>query len=394
MIPYQFQGYPLIRVCRPDCASHDSCNSPGKRPVYSVEDNKPVKTILKWTDNGGNYGIVARRNNDLVIFDSDSDEFSNLLDEYLPQTLIITSGSGGEHRYYQCNNCSLNRDWKGETKGSIRTENWQAVGPGSTHPNGNTYKITENRPIASVSIREIRDCLGNIGNETAVKTAAAAAKPSSRRDNPRKPTEGTLADLQQIYHDERRKEVAEVIDATRPSRDRRVWVTGFLSYAGFSKQEIQTLFLDHATWATDPDRVTIDVESVVDTSKRTGTAYKSQDERRKTESLGLNEGTQRGENTMPEYNDTEVHQVQNGSPEEGDSCYKLVRVEITDDDGSTGEFVSIRKGNVQQITTFDGDSQMAPVYPDDARYNGTSLSTNSLKAVGEALIEFADEIEN
>ena len=84
-IPPQVKEYSLTRLCcLGECQSHNGDCSCGKRPVVSVEEADPINRIKSWINEGGNYGVVARSNDDLVIFDSDSAEFSDLLKTGLP----------------------------------------------------------------------------------------------------------------------------------------------------------------------------------------------------------------------------------------------------------------------------------------------------------------------
>jgi hypothetical protein len=41
-IPEQLITQPLIRVCRPECKSHNNCSGAGKRPVTSTNNPRPI----------------------------------------------------------------------------------------------------------------------------------------------------------------------------------------------------------------------------------------------------------------------------------------------------------------------------------------------------------------
>ncbi|MFB6225089.1 MAG: bifunctional DNA primase/polymerase, partial [Candidatus Paceibacteria bacterium] len=153
-IPPQVREYPLIRVRRPD----SSKDGAGKRPVTSVDDDNSLNRIKSWMNRGGNYGVVARSDNDLVIFDSDSTEFSDVLKTELPSTFTVVSGGQGwgEHLYYRCPEADIQSKWS-DPEGSMRVRNWHCVGPSSEHPETDeVYEVKSDEPIAEVTIDDLR----------------------------------------------------------------------------------------------------------------------------------------------------------------------------------------------------------------------------------------------
>lgn len=105
---------------------------------------------------GGNYGVVGGFG--LVIVDVDLDELKQLVRDHLPRTFTVQSpGSKGWHLYFLC---SLEkplrlRDKDGENVGDIQGQGKMVVGPGCIHPNGDVYKIVDDRPLAQVTREQL-----------------------------------------------------------------------------------------------------------------------------------------------------------------------------------------------------------------------------------------------
>lgn len=128
---------------------------------YSYNDPKLAGYLLE----GHNYGICAGMG-DLIVFDSDHPRLSELgiLDD-LPPTFTVRTGGGGTHRYYICRDIARKavmydralKNEKGEPLhlGEIQTLGFQAVGPGSLHPNGNRYTVEVDEPIAEITWSEL-----------------------------------------------------------------------------------------------------------------------------------------------------------------------------------------------------------------------------------------------
>lgn len=171
VIPEPLQGYGLIRVRRQS-----------KGPVVSPEHVELLPAIRRWVADGGNYGVRATAGDDLVIIDVDDGELRTALREPLPRMFMVETGSGGEHHYYRCSgwdrNHQLGRD--GTDYGSLRASNWYAVGPGSVHPNGNRYRVVEDRPIATVSIPRLKELVERFGDSDGEGDTSATPSPRPR----------------------------------------------------------------------------------------------------------------------------------------------------------------------------------------------------------------------
>jgi hypothetical protein len=415
MIPEQVRQYPLIKVCRPNCRlnSHGDCSHPGKRPARSTNHDRPITEIRRWIEQGGNYGIVPRSENDLLILDSDSDLFAQLVRRDLPDTFTVKTGSGNHHFYYN-SPYSGNQTFKdgSDEFGSIRTDNWHCVGPGSIHPEtGQEYTVYRDKPVTPIPEAQLSDFVekvrstelrredgggGGGGSSRSVKTAS---------DLQIEPTKETLKALEFINSNSRRSQVARVFDHHHPPRHIRVWAGGFLhSVCGLTQRQMERLLREQAGWATDNDRITTEVRSLVRESITNSRASESVNldrylsgpddmdgntsESRKTESGAKDTGFEGGDK-MVDFNEQESVLAKE-SDAEGSTAVKAVKVEGKD--GSDNfEFVSLRKGSLRERETANGDTALV-VDIDDT--NGKSVgSPDDLDVVIDALEQLQDELE-
>jgi hypothetical protein len=413
VIPSEIASYPLIRVCRPDCRSHSGCTDPGKRPVTSVNNPQSIPQIKNWIRSGGNYGIVPKSNNDLLILDSDSELFEKAVRDQLDSTFTIKTGSGNYHFYYRSNS-TLNESIKDEDKtefGSIRSENWHGVGPGSTHPETDQkYTVANGEKLAWVSSEDINNLYQSIHNqitagEDGPRGAAPPSSPSKQyqkhaKDLETELTQKTLNGLGFIKSDSHRKRVAKVIDHDHPPRHIRVWMGGFLySSCGLSRHQIERLLEELASWATDSDRIEIEVRSLVETSVDTSQADESVNLDRW---LDLAESPDEpgirgvpGEGKAPEESMTDFKEAEEAlakeSSAEGATAVKAVKVE-GNDNGDTFEFVSVRRGSLRKRQTADGDTAL--IVDIDDTDGSTVGSPNDLDTIIEALESLSEKIDS
>ena len=148
-------GFRFIRVAKQ-----------GKQPIdkgwtkpenlMSADDPK----LQEWLADGGNYGVVAGRG--LAILDSDTRELIDLTIDKLPNTFTVQSpGSKGCHSYFhsRLEKAIRLRDKDGENVGDIQGLGKMVVGPGSIHPNGRPYLITNDVPLAKITKEELLGAL-------------------------------------------------------------------------------------------------------------------------------------------------------------------------------------------------------------------------------------------
>jgi hypothetical protein len=426
-VPSRLRDYPLIRVCRPNCRSHNDCSSPGKRPNKAVDNNVPYLEIKRWLNQGGNYGVVAREANDLVIFDSDSSRFEKILKNRLPRTFTVRSGGGGKHYYYRSPEISTNRDWK-EPGGSIRSTSWHCVGPGSTHADTeNQYRVIRDQAIQPVPEGAVAKLISQFDGfkSKSVKTGGGgrsggggggSSRSEKASDLQIEPTKETLKALGFINSDSRRSQVARVLDHHHPPRHIRVWAGGFLhSVCGLTQRQIERLLKERAGWATDNDRITTEVRSLVRESITNSRASESVNldrylsgpgdmeaeasESRKTESGEVSAGPQGGDNmseTDFDYTSKESLTVYNAdSPDNAEDGDRVIRAEVTnmsgtdeDDEPVDTDFVSITKGSLRE----NGDFGVSPEFPRQSKSVG-SADPEDLRLIADALEQLADDLE-
>jgi hypothetical protein len=111
-----------------------------------------------------NYGVVAGVGG-LIIFDADGlfrlTELGVM--EELPDTFSVRTGGGGLHLYYTSDldekivmyDRTLLEAGKPQHLGEVQARGFQAVGPGSIHPNGNRYEVVKDLPIANISSKDL-----------------------------------------------------------------------------------------------------------------------------------------------------------------------------------------------------------------------------------------------
>lgn len=129
-----------------------------KHEKSAIDDGWPdnplsFEQLQDWLNEGGNYGVMA--NQGLSIVDLDDLTFR----EKLPETLTVQTGSGNLSLYYRSNLTENGTIDKGN-KGHIQVNRKYVVGPGSTHPNGNLYKLLEPRPIAWITKAQLDTVFG------------------------------------------------------------------------------------------------------------------------------------------------------------------------------------------------------------------------------------------
>jgi hypothetical protein len=380
-------------------------------------------------NHGGNYGVVCLDSNEIVVWDIDSAEFRDVLDETLPDTLTVESGGSGvgEHRYYRCRDFSTNTSWN-NPEGSVRSRNWHAVGPNSTHPDtGAEYRILHDRKIATVTVEDLGSAMSELGDREAGGGGGgpAAAPPASRQNTQKAedlqvdPSSQTLQALGFINSDKRRQDIAKVLDHNHPSRRVRAWAAGFLhSACGLTQIQLEKLLQAQADWATDNNEIERQVQNMLKKVVRNRRADESVNldrylgpddmtasavESRKTESGDTSAGSHGGDSSMssdsPDFDYTSKHSltVYNAdSPEEAEDGERVIRAEVTnmngrDEDGDRvdTDFVTVTKGTLRD----NGEFGVSPEFPQDNKSVG-SAEPEDLRLIAQALNEMADQIED
>jgi hypothetical protein len=113
---------------------------------YKFNDPKLLQHIL----NGGNYGVLGGYGN-LLIIDCDSQIIEKMVEDNFPQTF-----KSHKHYYFICKNARSLKLLKGrETFADIQYKGKQAVGPGSTHPEGHKYKVKKDLAIVENDFKDV-----------------------------------------------------------------------------------------------------------------------------------------------------------------------------------------------------------------------------------------------
>jgi hypothetical protein len=369
-IPDQLQDCHLIRVCRPDCQIHKKCNRPGKVPYNSTTASPSLAEVCDWISNGGNYGVVADPDDGIIIWDSDSKEFSDLLTKHLPDTFTVESGGSGygEHLYYEVEG-TIDRqsDWS-SPEGSIRVRNWHAVGPGSSHVSGGKYVVTEDEPIATVNAEAIVAVVDELDNRDDVQRGGGGGSGSSTAPPP---SAHSVDGLEFIRRDDRRREIAEILK-TDSDHTRRVWMTGWLyAAAGLSADEIVDLIVSEARWPKlDREEVNRQVRSVLESSRSSrGTHYTefgtadmdgNTSERRKTDTEESQSSVNQEVMFMSESDSNDVDYidkeevVMQEADADGDRFKKVTVVERREN-GDTSRFLALKQGTVSEMSLANSD---------------------------------------
>lgn len=153
-----------------------------KSPYELNWQNNPISydDILKHIETGQNYGVLGGYGG-LIIIDADKvtsstskddrfpqydQELPTIIEELLPKTLKVRSGSGAYHYYFFCPKLQKKvvlkskREGKELHWGEIMSYGSQVIGPGSIHPiTGKTYEIINNTPIAEISPFKLHQAL-------------------------------------------------------------------------------------------------------------------------------------------------------------------------------------------------------------------------------------------
>ena len=226
VIPERLSREPLIRV-KPQ----------SKEPVVDSYEVEAASAISRWIETGGNAAICLAESS-YVVVDVDSVEVARAVGETLPETFVVSTGSGWFHYYFECPEWTRNVELGG---GSIRSDGWIAVIPPSTHPSGGAYRVMRDREVAAVDA----DRLGELVERFTETGSEGHPEPSGEDRG-----DGRLDELDELIgHDGYRADVREILESSDPDHNRRLWLVGFLSDAvGLSESEIVRLIDQRNRW--------------------------------------------------------------------------------------------------------------------------------------------------
>jgi hypothetical protein len=331
----------------------------------------------------GNYGVVARADNDLVVIDSDTDQFKDVVDDSLPLTFRVSSGDG-RHSYYRCSSWSENKRWKSDSlKGEIKAVNSQVVGPGSIHPNGSEYSSLNDRDLTEISAKELSEFVENVEN---VERGGLA------RDRPAPSPHSTPDSLDFVRRDDIRQKIAKILRENNPAHGDRQWLAGWLyAAAGLPENEIVDIIVSEASWGDlDREIVSNQVASVISSSRNSrGTHYSNYSPDDPGTGGGPGEGQPRNGKNMP----SEIRKTANADNSNVVSRAALREIDPDTMDDSW-ETVSLVFGDLEE----DDDFGQVPTWERN-QYNDVNFSDignrtpEELRLAAAALESLADELE-
>jgi len=174
-IPNQLkkEGFKFIKVAKKE-----------KRPIeakWQSENNYEYNNhiLINHIKQGGNYGVLGGYKN-LIILDFDDMNLQNILEDKLPKTFTIKTGSGLKHKYYICDKKPDSFklvDLNNNTLMDIQGNGKQCIGANSIHPNGSKYKVIENIEIAYINYDEVKELLKSYDPKEQSKTNINANSP-------------------------------------------------------------------------------------------------------------------------------------------------------------------------------------------------------------------------
>lgn len=137
--------------------------------------NYSYKEIQPWIVQGNNYGVLGGQGG-LIIIDCDNSVTSEamqtaIFNDMLPDTFTVKSGSGrGNHFYYICPEIDKKIKLNGEHSGEILSNGQYAVAPNCIHPDGGTYEVISDIPIASIQREQLQEALKDFWPSESQKT--------------------------------------------------------------------------------------------------------------------------------------------------------------------------------------------------------------------------------
>ena len=146
MVPKQLQSFKFCKILKGT-----------KKPFEKDWTNKnySYNQISEWVGEENNYGVVC--GNGLIVIDSDTKKLKELVENKLPKTFRVLTGSGGTHDYYICPELKnkIILQIGDEHYGEIQSTGTQVVGAGSLHPNGRKYEIVNDVEIVKLELDKL-----------------------------------------------------------------------------------------------------------------------------------------------------------------------------------------------------------------------------------------------
>ena len=80
--------------------------------------------------------------------------------------------------------------------------------------------------------------------------------------------------LNKVVSDKKAIECANILEACRPTHAQRLWLCGFLKYAGYSMAKVLDIIREHAQWADYNERTTAYQVGTIFHQRKVGTTYR------------------------------------------------------------------------------------------------------------------------
>lgn len=165
----------------------------GKNPMVNGDGWQkqihPYTEAEEWLALGTNYGVMGGHGG-LIIMDADSEAVVDAVEAGLPATFTVKTGSGKKHFYFICPEVDKKITLYDKTVpsqflpgedhyGEVITWGFQAVGPGSIHPDSHKYyEVYKDIEIAEISKDQLLTCLSPF-----LKPVFPDVLPPSRKTN-------------------------------------------------------------------------------------------------------------------------------------------------------------------------------------------------------------------
>ncbi len=165
----------------------------GKKPFQVGWQKKIIEfdnqELLEHIANGGNYGVMGGSFDDngtsLILVDFDNLDIQEKAMKFLPETFTVKTGSGMYHLYYFTDGIGSFKGLDDEKNNlfDVQSEGKQVVGPGSIHPNGNSYEVFKDIEIQTIGYAELKAILVPFDRSPTKKEEKKIEKYTSEHDD-------------------------------------------------------------------------------------------------------------------------------------------------------------------------------------------------------------------
>ncbi|MFO8022252.1 MAG: bifunctional DNA primase/polymerase [Perlabentimonas sp.] len=156
IIPNQLQQkqFRFVKICMTGKSARKRPLEPNWQDTNNYTFDDPQ--LQTYIQQGNNYGVVCGYGK-LAVIDADEKDFAETVEQVLPETFTVKTGSGGRHFYYIIPDLERKlilfdqTDDEEKHLGEIQYTGAQVIAPNSVHPNNNRYIVIKDIPIATLS---------------------------------------------------------------------------------------------------------------------------------------------------------------------------------------------------------------------------------------------------